>query len=138
MRVCLVGLDNLPVLDPTYRHHTIGGESVQQTLLARALAARGHDVRMVVADYGQPDGARRGGVRAFKPFHLEAGLPILRFAHPRWTGLWSALERADAPLYYTSCAGMHVGLLALFCRKHSRRFVFRTASDSDCDRRQLL
>jgi glycosyltransferase involved in cell wall biosynthesis len=68
----------------------------------------------------------------------DAGVPVLRFIHPRWTGIWSALKHASADLYYTSCAGMHVGLVALFCRRHGRRFVFRTASDSDCDRFRLL
>jgi glycosyltransferase involved in cell wall biosynthesis len=138
MRICFVGLDNLPVLARHYAHQTIGGESVQQTLLARALARRGYDVCMVVADHGQADGAPWDGVRTFKAYRTDAGVPVLRFIHPRWTGLWSALARADAALYYTSCAGMHVGLLALFCRQQRRRFVFRTASDSDCDPERLL
>ena len=34
MKICFVGLDNLPVLAPEYREHYIGGDSVQQTLLA--------------------------------------------------------------------------------------------------------
>lgn len=138
MKICFVGLDNLPVLAPEFRGHTIGGESVQQTLLARALARRGHEVSMVVGDYGQADGAQWQGIRAFKAFRPGAGLPVLRFVHPRWTGLWSALARAGADLYYTSCAGMQVGLVALFCRRFRRRFVFRAASDSDCDRSRLL
>src|SRR5262245_27629040 len=53
LKSCFVGLDNLPVLEPEYRAHSLGGESVQQTLLARALARRGHEVSMVVGDYGQ-------------------------------------------------------------------------------------
>ena len=138
MKICMVGLDNLPVLVPAYREHTIGGEPVQQTLLGRALVRRGHDVSMVVGDYGQTDGARWQAIRVFKAYRRDAGLPVLRFIHPRWTGLWSALKRADADLYYTSCAGMEVGLLALFCRRYRRRFVFRTASDTDCDRSRLL
>src|SRR5207249_5713239 len=72
------------------------------------------------------------------PAFGNAGLPLLRFIHPRWTGMWSALARADADLYYTSCAGMHVGLVALFCRRHRKRFVFRAASDTDCGRSRLL
>jgi glycosyltransferase involved in cell wall biosynthesis len=32
---------------------------------------------------------------------------------------------------------MEAGLLALFCRWHGRRFVFRTASDPDCDRTRV-
>jgi glycosyltransferase involved in cell wall biosynthesis len=138
MKICLVGIDNLPLLAREYRHHRIGGESVQQALLGRALARRGHDVSMVVWDYGQADGAAWDGIRVFKAYRPDAGLPVLRFIHPRWTGMWSALARADADIYYTSCAGMHVGLLALFCRRHRRRFVFRAASDSDCDPSRLL
>ncbi len=138
MKICLVGLDNLPVLAPEYKEHTIGGEPVQQTLLGRALARRGHDVSMVVADYGQKDGAQWQAIRVFKAFHRNAGLPVLRFIHPRWTGMWSALQRADADVYYTSGAGMHVGVMALFCRRYGRRFVLRTASDTNCDRTRLL
>jgi glycosyltransferase involved in cell wall biosynthesis len=138
MKICLVGLDNLPVLAPEYRRHSIGGESVQQTLLGRSLARRGHDVSMVVADYGQVDGAQWEAIRVFKAYRPGAGVPVLRFVHPRWTGMWSALVRADADVYYTSCAGMQVGLIALFCRRHRRRLVFRAASDTDCDRSRLL
>lgn len=138
MKICLLGLQNLPVLLPELNHHTIGGESVQQTLLARALVRRGHDVRMVSWDYGQADGGEWQGIRVYKAFRPDAGLPLLRFIHPRWTGLWSALKRADADVYYTSCAGMHVGLLALFCKRYRRRFVFRSASDTDCDPSRLL
>lgn len=138
MSICLVGLDNLPVLAPEFRAHAVGGESVQQTLLARALQRRGHDVSMVTADRGQADGMVRDGIRIYGAYRATAGLPVLRFVHPRWTGLWSALERADAQLYYTSCAGMHVGLLAAFCARHGRGLVFRCASDSDCDPARLI
>jgi len=138
MKVCLLGLDNLPVLAPEYAQCRIGGESVQQTLLGRALVRAGHDVSMVVSDLGQRDGARWDGIRVYKAYRSDAGVPVLRFVHPRWTGLWSALKRADADVYYTSCAGMEVGLLALFCRRFRRRFVFRAASDSDCDRSRVL
>ena len=138
MKICFLGLDNLPVLSPEHREHYVGGESVQQTLLARALTARGHEVSMVTADYGQADGAVWEGIRVHKAYRPAAGLPVLRFVHPRWSGLWSALARADAQLYYTSCAGMQVALLALFCARRGRRFVFRSASDSDCDPSKLL
>jgi len=93
---------------------------------------------MVAADYGQADGAQWGTIRVFKAYRPDAGLPVLRFIHPRWTGMWSALARADADLYYISCAGMQVGLLALFCQRFRKRFVFRSASDADCDSSRLL
>lgn len=138
MKICLVGLDNLPVLAPAYGASTVAGEPVQQSLLGCALAKRGHQVSMVIADHGQEDGATFQGVTTFKAYRREAGLPVLRFIYPRWTGMWAALKRANADVYYTSCAGMHVGLVAYFCRQNRKRFVFRVASDSDCDPSRLL
>ena len=62
-KVSFVGLDNLPVISRAHNRHGIGGEQVQHTLLARALARRGFEVSMVVADYGQPDGVEIDGGR---------------------------------------------------------------------------
>jgi glycosyltransferase involved in cell wall biosynthesis len=42
------------------------------------------------------------------------------------------LSRADADVYYTSCAGGLVGQIAMFCARRGKRLVFRTASDADC------
>jgi glycosyltransferase involved in cell wall biosynthesis len=137
VKICFIGIDNLPALARGYGQH-IGGESVQHTLLAKALVRRGHEVSMVVADYGQSDGERWEGIRVFKAYRRDAGLRGLRFFHPRWTGMWSALSRADADLYYTSCADPLPSLLALYCRRHGKRFVFRCASDTDCDKSRLL
>ena len=137
-RVCFVGLENLPVLSRAYEQHGIGGEQVQHTLLARALARRGWDVSMVVADYGQADGARLDGITLHKAHPLQGGMPVLRFVHPRLTGLWSALRRADAQVYYLSCASMQLGVAAAFARLHGRRLVFRLASDADCEPDRLL
>jgi hypothetical protein len=131
-RLCFVGFDNLAVLAREYNHLYAGGEPVQQTLLALAFARRGYPVSMVVADHGQPDGAEWHGVRTYKAYRSSDGMPVVRFIHPRWTGLWSALKRANADVYYTSCSGMQVGQIALFCRQHGRKFIFRSASDADC------
>ncbi len=137
-RICFVGLQNLPVLWPRYREHGIGGEQVQQTLLARAFARRGFAVSMVVADYGQADAERIDDITLYKAYRLDAGLPGLRFIHPRITGLWGAMARADADAYYVSIAGPHLGIAAMFTRLHDRRLVFRIASDADCDPSRLL
>jgi glycosyltransferase involved in cell wall biosynthesis len=137
-RICFVGLHNLPVLAREYSAHGIGGEEVQHTLLARALTARGYDVSMVVMDYGQADGAAWEGIKTYKTYRAEQGLPVLRFFHPRWTGVWAALARADADIYYLSCASLRVGLASLFAGKHSRKLVFRIASDMDCEPKKLL
>jgi glycosyltransferase involved in cell wall biosynthesis len=136
--ICFVGLGNLSVLAPEYGLHGVGGAELQQTLLARALVARGHAVSMVVADYGQPDGAIWDGIKTYKAYRPAAGLPGLRFIHPRWTGLWAAMKRARADIYYTSCASALLGQVVLFARRHGAKVVFRIASNSDCDPRALL
>ncbi|MGX1319364.1 glycosyltransferase involved in cell wall biosynthesis [Bradyrhizobium sp. USDA 377] len=138
MKVCFVGLENLPVLAPEYNHHGIGGEEVQQTLLAKALVARGYQVSMLVGDYGQSDAAAWHGITTYKTYRADAGLPVLRFVYPRWTATWAALMRADADVYYTSSAGTRVGLVAMFCRRHGRGLVHRLAHDTDADPEKLL
>ncbi len=133
MRICLVSLRALPALSEEHKHERLGGEEVQHAQLAAALTRLGHEVRLVVGDFGQRDGAVYEGVTTLKAYKESAGLPGLRFVHPRWTGLWSAIARADADVYYYSCAGMILGMLALYCERHKRRLVFRVASDDDCD-----
>ncbi|MEI6027435.1 MAG: glycosyltransferase [Betaproteobacteria bacterium] len=137
-KICFVGLDNLPVISREHNRHGIGGEQVQHTLLARALVRRGFEVSMVVADYGQPDGLEIDGVRLHRAHGLDEGMPVLRFVHPRLTGLWRALGRADAQVYYVSTASAQLGVVAAFARRHGRRVVFRIAHDLDCDPQRLL
>jgi glycosyltransferase involved in cell wall biosynthesis len=138
LRVCFVGMANLPALAPEYAHLGIGGAELQQSLVAKALVKRGLKVSMVVGDYGQPDRASWSGVTTFKAYRVNAGIPGVRFFHPRWTNVWGALRRADADVYYVSCAGVLVWQVALFARMFRRKTVFRIASDSDCDPRALL
>lgn len=138
VRVCFVGMQNLPVLAPELEQHGIGGESVQQSLLAKAFVRRGIAVSMVVGDYGQQDGATWSGVKTYKAYSPREGIPVVRFVYPRWTKLCAALRRAAADVYYVSCAGAEIGQVALWARRNSRRMIFRIASDSDCEPDRLL
>jgi len=134
-KVCIVGLANLRILAPEYAQGGVGGAERQQVMLAKALRRRGFDVSMIVHDEGQPDGCAWDGITTYAAYGALAGIPGLRFVYPRWTGLWSALKRADADIYYLSCASMQLGEAALFARWHERKVVFRVASDMDCDPR---
>jgi glycosyltransferase involved in cell wall biosynthesis len=136
--VCFVGLGNLPLLAPEYSDRPAGGEELQHTLLARALARRGWRVSMVVADYGQADGTAWDGVKTYKAYRPDEGIPVVRFLHPRWTKLQNALQRAGADIYYTSCAGALLAQVAMFAHRRGSKVAFRVASDSDCDPRALL
>ncbi len=138
-RVCLLGLENLPAMSRDYAHVGIAaGEPVQQSLIAKALARRGFDVSMVVLDSGQPEGQVIDGVRLINAYRLDAGVRVLRFFNPRWSGVMAALARAEADVYYTSCAGLGAAQVAIAAKRRGAVSVFRVASDSDCDPRKLL
>lgn len=111
---------------------TPGGAEMQQTVVARELARRGYAVSFITLDHGQPEDETIDGVHILKAYRREAGLPGLRFLTPRLTGLWRAMHRADADVYYQRMAEQTTGLVAAFCRRHGRAFIFATASDFDC------
>lgn len=136
--ICFVGINNLAALAPEFENHVMGGAELQQTLLAKALARKGFDVSMVVADLGQPDGTEWFGVKTYKAYRPDGGIPGLRFIYPRWTGIWSALKRANAYIRYSSCAGLLPGQLAMFTKYHPGKVVFRIAHDTDCRPEKLL
>ncbi len=109
----------------------VGGAEMQQARLARVLAARGHDVWMVSADFGQAPRVLIDGVtveRAYRPF---AGVPGLRFFHPRWSGIASALGRTKPDIVYQRTAGALTGQCAMWAKGHGSRFVFACAHDFD-------
>lgn len=139
-RLCFIGLDNLPVFAPEFAGRGVGGEQVQHALLARAFQRRGFDVSMIVYDWGQPDGATWDGIRTYKAYEPHAGIPMLRFFHPRWTAVWSAMTRARADVYYLSCADMRLGLAVMHAARHQprSRIIFRIAHDTDCEPDRLL
>ena len=105
-------------------------------LLAKALVRRGFRVSMICFDYGQPDLAVVDGVTVFKCHAPIQGLPVIRFFHPRLTGMWSALGRVDADIYYQRAAGAWTGVTAAFAGRHGRRFVYAAAHDLDLARDQ--
>jgi glycosyltransferase involved in cell wall biosynthesis len=137
--VALISPHGLPALSWTHRHGRMGGAEVQLGLLARQLAAHGESVQLIVA---HPDASMEGqylqGVRVIRSHHPQQGWPVLRFVHPRASGLWQAMHRSCARVFIASTAGMELGLAALFCQKHQRQLVFRVASDSDCDPARVM
>jgi glycosyltransferase involved in cell wall biosynthesis len=133
-KICIVGLDSYGMLSGEGDQRYIGGEAIQHVLLARAWRDLGHDVSMIVHDDGQ--GARRvhEGITALAAQTREGGIPGLRFFHPRASKLLSALMAADADIYYQSPAGTYTGFTGWYARSMGRYFIFRVASDSDCER----
>ena len=108
-----------------------GGIEVQLSLLARGLARHGFEVTVVTCDFGQPDGLVIGGVRLLKAYPPRAGIPVVRFFHPRLTLAIAALRRADADVYLVQGAGLWAGIVRDVAASRHRRFVWMVGHDHD-------
>lgn len=130
--ICFVSLDNFAALvdDPKFGH--IGGAEIQQALIGRELAKRGYPVSFITLDHGQDNEMEIDGMRIIKAYEPNVGIRMLRFLHPRLTSLWRAMRRADADIYYQRTQDSITGIVAAFCRRHRRKFVFAVASDACC------
>jgi glycosyltransferase involved in cell wall biosynthesis len=111
----------------------IGGVEWQSSLLAKQLAERRYAVSFLTWAEGEPGDEIIGGVRVLKVARQNGGFSGLRFFHPKWTGLNSALRRANADVYYHNCGECVTGQVALWCARNERPFVFSAASDADFD-----
>ena len=130
-RVCFLAPTTWPMLSGSLSIPVVGGAELQQSVIAPELARRGFDVSMISMDFGQEEGTYLKGVRLLKMHAPDAGLPVVRFLHPRLTSIWAALKRADADVYYQRCSAAHTGFLAAFCRAHGKRSIYAGASDMD-------
>jgi glycosyltransferase involved in cell wall biosynthesis len=132
-RICL----HAPYLYPVTRGNAAefaGGAEVMQWTLARGLARRGYDVTIVTCDFGQPAEETREGVHFLRTYRPQAGLPVVRFFHPRLTRTVAALRRADADVYLVQGAGQPAGLTADVARGRGAAFLFLAAHDHDAVR----
>lgn len=122
IRVCFVILRAYPLFNP-HAKAVFGGAEVDLYLLAIELAKDPRfDVRFVVGDYGQEPVERLQGVTLFKSLNVT-GNYFLNVGK-----LWKALARADADIYIQEACSLLTAAIALFCRRHRRRFIYRTAS----------
>ena len=131
--ICFVALNAYNLLSGRGDLNHTGGAEVQQLQIASWLIRHGYSVSFVTFDHGQADGIEIDGIKIYKAYRAEDGIRGLRFVHPRWSGLWAAMTRANADVYYQRTAECETGQVALWCRLHGRRFIFAAASNPDCD-----
>lgn len=111
----------------------IGGVEKQTALTACWLAQNGYKVTLLTWSEGKPDDEYIDGVQIIKICSQKAGWPGIRFFYPRWTGLYRAMRKASADIYYQNCAEYVTGQVALWCKLHRKKFVYSVACDLDCD-----
>ena len=129
--ICFVAPALYPLMCGSDTIEVIGGAEVQQYHMIRFLVQRGYRVSVISMDYGQPDGHELSGAILYKSFKPDAGLPVLRFFHPRMTSMWQALKRAGADIYYQRSAGVPTGISAEYCKRYGKKFVYAGAHDTD-------
>jgi glycosyltransferase involved in cell wall biosynthesis len=129
--VCFVAPETWPVFSGDENIAVVGGAEVQQSLLARMLARAGYRVSMICLDYGQPARVKLDGVDVVRAHAPDAGIPVLRFFHPRITTMWQALRSVNADIYYQRSPAALTAVVAAFCRRHGKRSIYAAASDTD-------
>ncbi|MEJ6077205.1 glycosyltransferase family 4 protein [Vibrio sp. 1-Bac 57] len=112
---------------------SIGGVERQTSLMAKWLVARGHKVSLLTWSEGSEQDEVIDGIHVIKICPIDDGLPGIRFFHPRWTGLISAMKRADADVYYQNCGEYITGQVAMWCKRNNKKFLYSLANDSDAD-----
>jgi glycosyltransferase involved in cell wall biosynthesis len=122
LRVCFVSLSAYPLFNPDVQA-VFGGAEVDLYLLATELAADSRfSARFVVGDYGQPAIEQRQNVTLFKSLDIR-GNYFLNVGK-----VWNALRHANADIYVQEACSLLTATIALFCKRHRRRFIYRTAS----------
>ncbi len=129
--LCFVAPYAWPVLSRDPQIPVVGGAEVQQCVIARLLQRAGYRVSMICLDFGQPRRTEVDGITVHATFRADAGIPVLRFLHPRLSSVWRALHEADAEVYYHRSAAMLTGVIAEFCRRYGRHSIYAGASDMD-------
>jgi glycosyltransferase involved in cell wall biosynthesis len=131
-RICFVAHYAFGAMMGGYSGH-FGGVERQTSIMSHWFAAHGHRVTVLTWDEGQKEDLVVEGVRIKKICRRNKGIPGVRFFHPRWTNLIRTLAAADSDIYYHNCAEYVTGQVALWCQRHSRKFIYSVANDPDCD-----
>jgi glycosyltransferase involved in cell wall biosynthesis len=129
--ICFVAPHAWPVFSRDPNIHVVGGAEVQQSILARLFRRAGYRVSMICLDFGQPKTAEVDGITVHRIYRPDAGVPVLRFFHPRLSSMWSALKEADADIYYHRSSALWTGVIAQYCSRYGKRLVYAGASDKD-------
>jgi len=110
---------------------TVGGAELQLVFVAKALARRGWDVHVAMADYGQPIPDRTADGIALHTVYRASRTYSSWRRLLRPIQLLASMRRIPADVCVSMGAGAQGGVMAALCRTQRRRCVFWLACDTD-------
>ena len=127
IRICFIAPKAYPLFNPQ-ANDVVGGAEVDQYFLARELAKDDNfNISFITADYGQAKIETVDNVKIIKSLDLKKN-PLNGALR-----VWRAMRTADAQIYFHEAVSWGTFLVALFCKLHKRIFIYRTASQHECD-----
>lgn len=129
-KVCFVSLNAYPILA---RKDTqiAGGAELQLVLIARELVKKGYDVSFVTYDFGQKPLEIINRIKVIKAYKRNNKKRFSRYFYEKKL-LFDALKKADADIYHQRSGNYLTGLVAKFCRKNNKKFIFSIAHIWQC------
>lgn len=132
-KICIVNLNIYCLFDPKSTA-PMGGAELDMYTVARGLENK-YDVSVITGDWGQGDLEFFDKIRIVRSFKLGGNGP-LQFLRGIFL-FWKSLLRANADVYLSSGAGPEIGIIALFCTLKRKKFIYRTASEIDCNKKYI-
>ena len=127
IKVCFIAPKTYALFNPEVQAH-FGGANVDLYYLSTELAKDSDfAASFITADYGQEVQERHQEVEVIKSLNLADNQ--LTAAKK----VWQAMRRADADIYVFKTASPATPLIAMFCRRYHRKFVYRTAHQDEAD-----
>jgi glycosyltransferase involved in cell wall biosynthesis len=131
-KICFVSPKIYPILVRDDKVELVGGAEVQQSIIVKELDKRGYDISVITMDYGQNNLVKIGNnIKIYKASKENDGIRFIRSFHPFSTSIWKLMKKIDADIYYQRIASMLTGIVAYFCKKHNKIFIFSLAHDKD-------
>lgn len=108
-----------------------GGAEIALFELAPRLASA-FPTTIITGDFGQPHRTVLSNITLLASVRLTHQNPITQIIN-----FWNALREANADIYIESVFGKIVFITWLFCKIYKKKFVYMTASDRECDRKNI-
>jgi len=127
MKICFISRSAYPLFNQNCKA-TFGGAEVDFYLIATELAKDSRfDVNFIVGDFGQKEKEIYANVKLYKSYKFDEKKFI------QMKKLVEVMRKVDADVYFQEGASGGTGVISMFCKFNKKVFVYRTASDIDCD-----